>query len=347
MKRRYNNIDFLRFIASLGIVMVHVLKNIDFYDMPSQGAYGYISTLFLMRMEKFVSLFFLISGFSISCGYYHRVKDGNISMNDFFTKRYRRILPLFAAIVLVEAGYLFVTHNMETIGIIFESVADLTLVYSFLPAASISIVGVGWALGVIFAFYIIYPFIVFCTWTKKRGWISLLVAVFLSYSARTYFSGAGSITNCNIAMWAQYFIAGVIIYLYIDQISAWIEKSKLLSLGVFVFGFFLAFFVSLDSIFLENVKNLLSWSIVLISALGQDWSMSETRIVKLCSQYSFDIYLLHMMVLRLLQKCHLVSCNGIWGVVADTAMIYLSALLIAYLFSLVLKTMSPMRKRST
>lgn len=69
--------------------MVHVLKNIDFYDMPSQGVYGYISTLFLMRMEKFVSFFFLISGFSISCGYYHRVKDGNISMNDFFTKRYR------------------------------------------------------------------------------------------------------------------------------------------------------------------------------------------------------------------------------------------------------------------
>ncbi|MBR2949799.1 MAG: acyltransferase [Lachnospiraceae bacterium] len=347
MKRRYINIDSLRFIASLGIVMVHVLKNIDFYDMPSQGVYGYIYALFLMRMEKFVSLFFLISGFSISCGYYHRVKDGNISMNDFFSKRYRRILPLFAAIVLVEAGYLFVTHNLETIGIVFESMADLTLVYSFLPASSISIVGVGWALDVIFAFYIIYPFIVFCTWTKKRGWISLFVAVFLSYSARTYFANAGSITNCNIAMWAQYFIAGVVIYLYIDQIGAWIDKSKLLSLGVFAFGFFLAFFVSMDSIFLENVKNLLSWSIVLISALGQDWSMSNTRIVKLCSQYSFDIYLLHMMVLRLLQKCHLVFYNGILGGVAYTAMIYLFALLIAYLFSLVLKRMSPMRKRST
>ena len=64
MKRRYNNIDSLRFIASLGIVMVHVLKNIDFYDMPSQGVYGYISTLFLMRMEN----------------WFHSVKDSTESI---------------------------------------------------------------------------------------------------------------------------------------------------------------------------------------------------------------------------------------------------------------------------
>lgn len=347
MNKRYENIDFLRFLASFGIVMVHVLKNIEFSAMPSNIIYSYISSVFLMKMEKYVSLFFLISGFSISCGYYNRIKNNDISMNRFYIKRYSRILPLFAVIVVAESLYLLVSHNMGLSDVFFESIADVSLGYAFLPFSSISVVGVGWALGVIFSFYILFPFIVFCTWTKRRSWFVLLLTILLSYGARTYFTYKGAFSNCNFVLWSHYFIAGVIIYLYKDSISILLEKEKSLCVLLLVVGYVLSFTVSFESVFIENVKNLLAWSLVLISTLGKNWKITETRVVKVCSQYSFDIYLLHMLVLRLFQKTNLLASNGVLSMLVDTLMVFSFALCIAFMFGILVKKISRIEKKGS
>lgn len=60
----------------------------------------------------------------------------------------------------------------HSLGSIYEGFADLMLVFGFLPADIISVIGVGWFLGLIFVFYLIFPFFAFLLRTKEEhGWL--------------------------------------------------------------------------------------------------------------------------------------------------------------------------------
>lgn len=85
-------------------------------------------------------------------------------MNDFYKKRYTRILPFFAFLCVVD---LLVSPS---IGSLYEFFANITLCFGFLPNyGAITVIGVGWFLGIIFVFYMLYPFFVFLMDNKKRA----------------------------------------------------------------------------------------------------------------------------------------------------------------------------------
>ena len=73
MNQRYTSLDGLRSIAAIGIVIMHVLANL--YVVPENNAlYGTI----IPSLTNFVYLFFSISAFAMCCGYYERMKSGQI-----------------------------------------------------------------------------------------------------------------------------------------------------------------------------------------------------------------------------------------------------------------------------
>ena len=88
MKERYDNLDGLRALSCIAIIAMHIRANAD-YQMNDWlfnqvvGAWGNLVALFLM-----------ISGFGMFCGYYEKFKNGNIDLNSFYAKRYRKILFL-------------------------------------------------------------------------------------------------------------------------------------------------------------------------------------------------------------------------------------------------------------
>lgn len=66
--RHYNDLDGFRAIAAIAIVVMHV---------HVRGEYVHTSTWLSTAVEPlgtFVTLFFIISGFGMCCGYYDRVK---------------------------------------------------------------------------------------------------------------------------------------------------------------------------------------------------------------------------------------------------------------------------------
>lgn len=95
----------------------------------------------------------LLSAFSMCCGYYEKVKNGTLDLEHFYKRRYQRIWPFFAILCTLE---LIVEHKLTAF---YEWIADLTLAFGLLPNPNISVVGVGWFLGVIFVFYMIFPFL--------------------------------------------------------------------------------------------------------------------------------------------------------------------------------------------
>ena len=149
-KQRYDSLDGLRAYAAVGIVLMHVLSNITL--KPSEN---YLTLKLIPFFTDFTLLFMIVSGFSLCCGYYERFKKGTITPNSFYKKRYARILPYFACLCLLD-----LVMNPSR-GAFFETFANLTLCFNLLPNPHITVIGVGWFLGVVFVFYLLFPFFVF------------------------------------------------------------------------------------------------------------------------------------------------------------------------------------------
>ena len=149
-RENYNSLDGLRAYSAIGIAMMHFLANIKSGQLSWMPANHVISFF-----TNFVYLFFIVSAFSMCCGYYERMKSGQVSMNDFYKKRYKRIWPYFALLCMIGLAF------DHTLGGVWQTFADLTLCFNLLPNPDIQIIGVGWFLGLVFLFYIMFPFFTF------------------------------------------------------------------------------------------------------------------------------------------------------------------------------------------
>ena len=88
-KEHYSSLDGIRAYAAIGIVLMHILANISV--KPSEN---YCTQILIPFFTDFTLLFMLVSAFSMCCGYYQRIKEGSISPNSFYKKRYMNVRKL-------------------------------------------------------------------------------------------------------------------------------------------------------------------------------------------------------------------------------------------------------------
>lgn len=195
MKGKYLSLDGLRAYAAIGIMMMHIQATITV--RPSGG---FLYDAFIPSLTHFVFFFLVISAFALCCGYYDKFREGSIMPNVFYKKRYSRILPFFAVLVFIDLIIPHTPNKFEAARIaageiagpstfmqsIYDSFAELTLAFNLLPNPNPPI-GVAWFLGVIFLFYMIFPFFVFMMDNKRRAWVSLVICYFFCFMAIDYF----------------------------------------------------------------------------------------------------------------------------------------------------------------
>lgn len=87
-RENYASLDGLRAYAAIGIVMMHVQANIAV--KPSVNV---LTEKVIPWFTDFTLLFMVISAFSMCCGYYDKVKNGEITPAKFYAKRYHRTWP--------------------------------------------------------------------------------------------------------------------------------------------------------------------------------------------------------------------------------------------------------------
>ncbi|MDB7984032.1 acyltransferase family protein [Faecalicoccus pleomorphus] len=215
-KEHYGAIDGLRTIACIGIVMMHLAANTGY------SITGFFYNSMIPSFTNFVYLFMTVSAFGMCCGYYHKMLNNQINLSDFYTKRFKKILPFFAILVLIDV---LLSPSLNGI---YEAFADLTLLFGFLPnAGNISVIGVGWFLGLIFVFYICFPFYCVLIKNKKRAWIAFFLSLIFNFVCSVYF-GVG---RTNVLYSSCYLIAGGLIYLYrtnIRSLNQWILLAAVL-----------------------------------------------------------------------------------------------------------------------
>lgn len=74
MSERYDNLDGLRAISCLCVIVMYIRANAD-YNLGAVGGEIFASWM------HFVPLFLMISGFGMFCGYYEKFKSGSIDLN--------------------------------------------------------------------------------------------------------------------------------------------------------------------------------------------------------------------------------------------------------------------------
>lgn len=210
-KKHYGSIDGLKTIAAVGIIMMHMAANNDY------TINGFFYNTMIPSFTNFVFLFMVISSFGMCCGYYEKVMNQSSPVTEFYSKRFKKIWPFFAILVLLDVA-------ISPSGIHYiEAFADLTLLFGFLPGAgNITVIGVGWFLGVTFVFYLVFPFFCYLLENRKRAWIVFGISILFNLACAFYFN----VGRSNILYSGCYFIVGGLIYLYRSEIEAWGERVK-------------------------------------------------------------------------------------------------------------------------
>lgn len=241
-KRHYGAIDGLRVFSAIGIVLMHVLAN------GKYAVSGFVFDSIIPSFTNLVFLFMVISGFAMCCGYYDRMISSKITIGEFYSKRYQKIWPFFAFLCVLD---LVLSPSLQSL---YEVFANLTLCFGLLPNANISVIGVGWFLGVVFVFYLLFPFFCWLLQDRKRAWFSFAVALIFNALCTVYFhTGRG-----NFVYSAVFFMAGGLIFLYREPLEQFAKKYRWMVLlvcaavtvGYYVFGASVPLMLVLFSLYL-------------------------------------------------------------------------------------------------
>ena len=300
---RYEGIDGLKAYAILGIALMHVLSN-GKYELG-----GFVFERLIPSFTNLVFLFMMVSGFGMCCGYYQKIIDRKISVEDFYKKRYIKIWPYFALLCALD---FVISPSKESL---FEVFANLTLCQGLLPNANISVIGVSWTLAVIFVFYMLFPFFCFLIGNKKRAWGIAVVALVFNWLCGVYFFdgnhivdalSAGFTSRLNIVYDAIYFIVGGLIFLYRKELATFAAKYKAIA-GAILLIATVAYFALGSSTF----TMLFFCVAALIYTLGcKRGGILVNPVAKFLGEICFEIYLCHMVIYRVLEKLHLVHLFG-------------------------------------
>ena len=288
---RYEGIDGLKAYAIIGIALMHVLANGEY------GIGGFMFERLIPSFTNLVFLFMMVSGFGMCCGYYQKIVNQKISVEDFYKKRYIKIWPYFALLCALD---FVISPSKESL---FEVFANLTLCQGLLPNAKISVIGVSWTLAVIFVFYMLFPFFCFLIGNKKRAWGVAVVALVFNWLCTNYFKAG----RTNIVYDAVYFIAGGLIFLYRKELAEFASKHKIIAGAVLLIAT-VAYFALGGS----TLTMLFFCVAALIYTLGckRGGGVLVNPVAKFLGGISFEIYLCHMVIYRVLEKLHLVHLFG-------------------------------------
>jgi peptidoglycan/LPS O-acetylase OafA/YrhL len=320
---RYDSFNGLRGFAAIGILLMHYRANINpaiatSLKESSLLLYGKVVPFF----TNFVYMFFIVSAFSMCCGYFNRFRMMRIDekaystfdTNQFYSRRYVRAWPFFALLVLIDCVM------KPSASEFYQAFADLTLAFNFLPNPDISVIGVGWFLGLVFAFYMVFPWFAFLLQNKKRAWFAMLVAIAFHVICVRYFLTSEfciqsqiDVPRHNFVFSFPFFMAGGLLFLYRQNIFKLFEKtSSRVMLLIISLGATCLHFTPLaprpfgESVLWAGVIFVLWVAYAITGGITvKQFKLLDNKVTKFLGDLSMEIYLCHMVMFRVVEKLHI------------------------------------------
>lgn len=285
--RTYNGIHWLRALGCVSIMAMHMMVN------NTYAIGGFLYRQVIPSLADFVFPFMAISAFCMCSGYFDQVMAGQINWTSFYKKRYGRILPFFLFLILIDLALNFSLPSLR------EGLAEATLLHGFIPAA-LSVIGVGWFLGIVFIFYLIFPFFCVLIETKARAWCAFGISVLVNHICGSQWG----LERTNFLYSFCFFLAGGLLYLYRDQLR---QVKWYIHLAVLLLALGLYYGVAANT----ATRLLLTAAMLALAVSG---SLPNSRVITFLSGISLEFYLSHMAVFRAVALFGLNRCfgNG-WG----------------------------------
>jgi len=313
-----DTIDYLRGLLALTIMIYHYLSWSGLIIVNSNNL--------LFRFALYgVSIFFIISGFSLSIAH---IKDNFLRIENilsFFKKRFARIYPLFFFVIILS-----IIINYRGVNNIRELLINLTISFGFLHYDSLT--PGSWSIGIEVIFYTIFPIIFILSRVLQKvnfiffvivSMLIILLCIYYSSFENNYYIGMGIkyfyVYKNNFVNHIYFFIFGVMIafvyYRYIKFLTknsfvSFINKYKLIVLIIMLFLFYFPKLRVNEYFFpiTEWNRVYFSFSSFLLFLVFLLLNF-KSDILKFFGQISYTLYLTHPISLFLFRKFFKININ--------------------------------------
>lgn len=198
-------IDVIRFLAIFLVTGFHVARFIQFDKLHSFGLI--FKNAFINGGWLGCCLFFLISGYCLCFKY-----NDNVKYFDFLKNRLIKIIPTYYIAIII--WYFLVKMGIAPKPIDISAIlTHIFLVHNFDNSNFYSISGVFWFLGVLFNFYLIFPFLYKLQSKTKFGLETLALILFvITVCISSFFNIKTHVLNKSILINLPCFIFGMTLY---------------------------------------------------------------------------------------------------------------------------------------
>lgn len=169
-QKSFPNLDKIRGIAALSVVLYHVIELTQWADYPTSGlmVWGRIGWMG-------VDIFFVLSGMVITHSAYLLYENDKINwITAYWTRRLCRIVPLYFMtcaifITLVQPQWIHLSISK----LLWHMGTHLLFIHNLFPGTHGSLNGANWSIGLEMQFYALITFIL--PWIIRRNTLTLLV----------------------------------------------------------------------------------------------------------------------------------------------------------------------------
>ncbi|MGN0915682.1 MAG: acyltransferase family protein [Succinivibrio sp.] len=295
-----HDVDFLKAIAILAVVLYHFFDLTNASMLTSQNLFsgGYVG----------VDVFLVLSGYLITSGIFSKLSENRFSFKDFYVRRFQRIVPPLAVMMLVVAavGYFLVFPDIyKELGLEIRKCLSLLGNYRFSKDGGyFSLDSSGklllhtWYLCITFQFYIVWPiFLVLLNkLTGSRNLKYAVLVLFLLSLLYPFSSSKNGYLLSEFRLWEL--LSGATLCLFSTNIYAYVNKFRLVAVFQLV-----SFVVVILSVFAVPFYSVNSWtpyvslltviSTLVVLALNSDKTFLKSSPIEFIGKSSYSIYLWH------------------------------------------------------
>ena len=299
-KEHYEGLNGLRTISCIAIIIMHICANVD-YTIS-----GFFYNHVIDSWKWLVFLFMIISSFGLCCGYLERFRNKEIDLELFYKRRYQKILPFFALLIAMNLVLEPSAANFS------EAFLELTLTHGLLPNNAPNVIGVGWFLGTIFAFYMMFPFFSVLMRTKGRAIATLFTTIGINIVCECYYYTGehmmeGFVASHNFLYCTPFFALGGVLYHCRNAITAALCRFRiptLLCCLLLTIGYYLMP-DAVGNVGIVQYKVLLLFSAWIMYTISFDSKVLNNRATSFISAISLELYLGQMIVFRVIERLKL------------------------------------------
>ncbi len=276
MKKRFYELDALRGIAALMVVLYHYTKRYDeIYTHKTMGILHF-------DIGRYgIQLFFMISGFVI-----FMTINKTEKIKDFVISRFSRLYPAYwFAVILTYSATLMIPLPGRMVGLS-EALINLSMFQTWFRIPNVD--GVYWTLAIELSFYIIMCLLYVSGYIKKIVTVSIIwmVIILLTNHIENYYGYKvhAAVKLALILDYGHLFIAGIMFYkLY--------EDKKLKYLFCIAFSYMVEYKVNSGFLIISGVYFLLFCFLVLNLL-----SWLKFKPLVFLGAISYSLYLIHQNV---------------------------------------------------